>query len=156
RRHLRARRRRCALTRFGSLAVERLPKGDAEAENVATLIRFFALALLGSHVCRRSENRTGMRRHRRERIGAGRTVQVRVRVRQSGRRGRDGAGKAEVGHAHAPVNVAEDVFRLEITMDDADRVRGGETLARTKEHVEEDSPRAWLAAQPFFQAYAVD
>ena len=91
----------------GRRARHHLVRHDPERIDVAAGIHLFACRLLGAHV-RGSTNRNSGTRHR-----------------CNGRVGRDGARNAEIHeHRAAGLAVEQDVFRLDIPVDDA-RLAGG-------------------------------
>jgi hypothetical protein len=97
-------------------ASDELVQQDSERVDVAPLVGWVALHLLGRHVRRRAEQRAA-RGH------AGFT---------------DRAGEPEIADADVPLLVDEHVLRLEIAVDDALRVGGGKPGA----DLTEDSERA--------------
>jgi hypothetical protein len=133
------------------LAIQRLPRGGAEAEDVGPLVGGLATELLGSHVRRRADQRPGPRQRGRHRA-------LRLRGLARGIRGVGGlqAREAEVGHPHATVGADQDVVRLEVSVDHAGGVRGGQSPTRGDENLDHRVPAARRRAQPRAQRPALD
>jgi hypothetical protein len=66
------------------------------------------------------------------------------------------AREPEVEHAHAPIVADDHVVGLEISMNDADGVCGGEPAPGLQVSVADVPPRALLALAPDMQRRAVD
>ncbi len=94
----------------GRVAREELEVRRPERVDVRARVERLALGLLGGHVERRAEDHAHLRRRRV------------VRARGA----RDRLGEAEVRDLHAAVPGDEDVGRLHVAVEDADRVRGVE------------------------------
>ncbi len=138
--------------REGALAVERLPERDAEAEQIGALVGGVAAELLERHVGRRAEDRAGGRQ--RDRWWAGQRGLGHPRG-QGGFDRRE-LREPEVGHAHASVVADEDVVGLEVAVDDAGGVGGGEAAAGGAQGVDDRAPAARGIAQPAAEGGALD
>jgi hypothetical protein len=162
-------------------AAQRLPHGDAVRELIGARPGGGAVDLLGRHVRRGAEQRAdlgevavegrevaalrgdrdGLIEPRYRRLGGshrahrGRARGPRLRRRR--RRIGDRAGQAEVGDDHAPVVVEQDVVRLEVTVDQPDRVGGGQPAAGVaQDALDLAAPRRRLAGQPLGHGLAAD
>jgi hypothetical protein len=114
----------------GAGAVQRLPEGHAEAELIGARIDRLPHHLLGRHVERRPQDGAHLRQADLLRVP------------------RAGGGQSEVHDPGAAVARHHHVLRLEVAMDDAGAVRGGEAASRHQEHVEDLARGARLAGQP--------
>ncbi|MFO0633675.1 MAG: hypothetical protein U0168_12565 [Nannocystaceae bacterium] len=146
----------------GPAAVQRLEQRDAERELIAARIGLGQLELFGRHVGRRAHDRAGARDVEVAQAagrGAGRLARARRRRRQHVG-GVDGLGgrarEAEVEHARSIVASDQHVVGLEVAVDDALGVGGGEALAGAQEHREDLVPRARLRVAPRPQGHAAD
>jgi hypothetical protein len=136
------------LAEEGPPPVEALVQADAEAELIALRVGGLAQVLLGRHVRRRPDVRADLRQ--RDLVAgadAGARRQELVDLAAVLR-----SGQAEVQHAHAAVVADQHVVGLEVAVDDAGRVRGGEALAGLQEHGEDLAPAAGPRRQPRAQA----
>jgi hypothetical protein len=132
------------------LAVERLVQRDAEAELIAGRADGLGALRLGRHVHRRAED-----------AARDREVLVERAVARAARAERHrgvagGAREAEVEHARAAVAADEHVVRLEVAVDDAGVVGGGEAAARPEEQRDDVAPRARPGGEPLLELDAVD
>jgi hypothetical protein len=125
-------------------AVEGLVQGDAEAELVGASVRRVAVELFGRHVQRGADQRAG--------AGAAEVVRAAVERRFT----LEGAREAEVEDAGAAVVADEDVVGLDVAMDDAGRVRGGQAGAGLLEHGEDLSPAARPGGEPLAERAPAD
>ena len=138
-------------TRERPLAVQRLPCGGAEAEDIGSLVGGLAAQLLGGHVRGRAHQHPGPGQRGRDSLRFRHSVLGDID-------GGDGlqAREAEVGHPHATVGADQDVVRLEVPVDDPGRVRGGEAAPRGGEDLEHRIRVARFRAQPRPQRSTVD
>jgi len=103
----------------GAAARQHLVKNRAESEDVASSVRGLPAHLFGRHVAHRPHNDAG--------LGAG-GVRRQVGARFGPLSGVRQLGETEVENLHPAVPRHEDVLGLEIPVDDALLVRGGQTL----------------------------
>ena len=139
-----------ARARERALAVEGLEQGDAEAELVAAGVDDLLEVALRSHVGRGPHDQPGR--------GDPGVEEVRC-VHRGGRAWWSAAGRrgqAEVQHSHAAVVAAQDVGGLEVAMDQAHAVGGGQAPSRLHERVEDRSPRRQGSAEPALEGLAAD
>ncbi len=129
-------------------AAQRLVERDAEAELVGARVGGLAPVLLGRHVQRRADEVAGQRHRDAEQA-------VAPRAPRRHRRGRCGhlarrldlvgaAREAEVRDLDAAVVADQHVVRLEVAVDDADRVGRDQSAPGGDEHRDDAAPR-WRA-----------
>ena len=129
-------------------AGERLPQRDAERELVARRANARTGPLLGRHVRRRAEHRAGHRARGRARHGTGDRERIDVAL--------GGARQAEIGDHDLARVAAQYVRRLEVAVDEARVVRGGEPAARGDERRDDVAPRRLRGPEPVLERDAVD
>jgi hypothetical protein len=136
----------------GSLAVQRLPAGDAPAELVAARVGRDPRELLGCHVRGRTEDRADVRQVQVQRVV--RALEGRQRGDPLG--GVAAAGQAEVHQAHAAVVADHDVVGLDVAVYEGGIMRGDEAAAGGAQHLEHVSPGAWGRREPGVEGLAGD
>ncbi len=130
----------------GAAAVEGLEEGDAEAELVGAGVGRAAEVLFGGHV-RGGAAGVGVG-------GFGGDVELVVIRGADGLVGGD--GEAEVDDAGPAFLVDEDVVGLEVAVDDALAMGGGEALPGGEEHVADLPPGARVLGEPGAEGLAAD
>jgi hypothetical protein len=148
------------------VAVEGVVERDAEAELIAGLAGELAAKCLGGHEERGAEHAAGRREVLAEHVAA-RAAGDRFAGGQHVARDRSlgvvgaclglaGAGEAEVHDADAAVVADEHVAGLEVAVDHAGGVGGGESVAGGDERGDDLTPRSWRVAEPGAEGLAVD
>ena len=141
---------------------QRLPQRDAERELIAAGAAAFAVVLLGRHVCRRADQRAGLgdvaieraaRRPRRRGVGGGRDPRHQP---LGGGQLVGGAGQPEVGHRDVAGGVDQHVARLEVAVDQAGGVGGGQPAAGGDEQRDDVGGRQGVAGQVLAEGGALD
>ncbi|HZJ68001.1 MAG TPA: hypothetical protein VFD36_31065, partial [Kofleriaceae bacterium] len=120
----------CGLRGEWPMAMKRLPQRNAERELIGAVIDAVAPQRLDRQISRRPSNGVIARRRP--------------------------AGQSEVADLDAAIATEQDVLRLEIAVDDARGVRGGESLASEQEHRDDVAPAARTLGDPRTQRGALD
>ena len=145
-----------ALAGEGVDAVDRLPEGDREGEDVAAGVGRQAEPLLGRHVEGRADEVPLLGELAAEDARPGQEGEARVFAGEGEGRGLVGAGEAEV-HDPDPTVVADhDVLGLDVAVDQAGSVGGREALTDGEEDLEDRRPRRRVSLEPGVEGEAVD
>ena len=137
----------------GRLAGERplrrdqLIKQNAEAENICAGVNVFAARLFGREIIQRTENEARLRLDHLLRRGFGVYLH---------RRSLEYFGESEIEYLHQTVGTHHHVLRLDVAVDDACFVRGGERTGHLCDQVERDTNRQCAWHQAFAQSLAFD
>jgi hypothetical protein len=132
----------------GARTGQRFAQGDAEAVDVRPRARCFPRLLLGRHVRGGAGAHAGPRDRRETGVVGGLRPGRSVVARRT--------CQPEVGDSHAPVIADEDVVRLEVAVNEARRVRGGEALARLAHHPHDLARRSQPRREPVAQRAPLD
>jgi len=119
---------------------------NAEAELVAAFVGWLAAELLGRHVARRSEDRTGLREREQASV-------LRFRF---GLEERTEARESEVGDLGGAVSGHQHVVRFEVAVNDPGRVRRVEPTTRGAQQGDPLLHRAVLRGQPSTERLPLD
>src|SRR5262245_55924201 len=116
--------------------MQRFPRDDTERELIAARVDGVAAELLGSHVRRRAEDRTGLGHRAR---GAPDRLLVAACA---------NASETKVRHARATVLADQHVLRLEVAMDETRGVGRREAGAGLQQHVDDLPPASLAVVEP--------
>jgi len=126
----------------GAAAGEALEEKAAERKQIASPVQRLLLNLFGGHIRRRADNRVRLRqaRHR--------------RVRRHTVRGRQNLGDAKVQELGLTLWSQHHILRLQIAMDDAAAVSGGQRVGDLAAHPHRVGDRELATAQTCRQGFA--